>query len=157
MKVWSVLALTIIAATISISSSQAAAGPTAASSNVAVDPFILLVREIESSAFFPQLDMAQRVLTFEILAAAETQNLELLFNKIGYIIRPVTKRLAISSEQKQGKSSSSKHCRRHQGISIAFVCLPLYTIVRFNCHTGKTSDIAGVRCRYDSLHAVKLL
>ncbi|RUS74280.1 hypothetical protein EGW08_017955 [Elysia chlorotica] len=76
MKAWSVLALVSVAVTLCSSQSPPAN---------AVDPFIALVREIEGSAFFPALNQTNRILTFEILAAAETANLELLFNKIGYV------------------------------------------------------------------------
>merc|ERR1711992_293405 len=51
-----------------------------------VDSFISLVREIEASDFFPQLDLNNRLLTFEMLTAAETRNLKLLSDRLGYIV-----------------------------------------------------------------------
>merc|ERR1712154_536870 len=51
-----------------------------------VDSFISLVREIEGSDFFPQLDLGNRLLTFEMLTAAETRNMKLLFDRLGYIV-----------------------------------------------------------------------
>ena len=44
------------------------------------------VKEIEGSDFFPQLDLNNRLLTFEMLTAAETRNLKLLFDRLGYIV-----------------------------------------------------------------------
>merc|ERR1712066_269263 len=55
-------------------------------SGVKVDPFIQLVRDIEASAFFPPMNLDDRLLTFEILAAAETLNLKALWDKLGYIV-----------------------------------------------------------------------
>ncbi|XP_005106649.1 uncharacterized protein LOC101863840 [Aplysia californica] len=51
-----------------------------------VDPFISLVQEIEGSTFFPTLDLDDRLLTFEMLSAAETTNLKPLLDKLGYIV-----------------------------------------------------------------------
>merc|ERR1712241_163335 len=51
-----------------------------------VDSFLSLVKEIEASDFFPQLDLNNRLLTFEMLTAAETRNLKLLFDRLGYIV-----------------------------------------------------------------------
>merc|ERR1712110_245187 len=51
-----------------------------------VDSFLSLVKEIEGSDFFPQLDLNNRLLTFEMLTAAETRNLKLLFDRLGYIV-----------------------------------------------------------------------
>merc|ERR1712110_1372508 len=50
-----------------------------------VDSFLSL-KEIEGSDFFPQLDLNNRLLTFEMLTAAETRNLKLLFDRLGYIV-----------------------------------------------------------------------
>merc|ERR1712154_579300 len=56
------------------------------SNGVKVDPFIQLVRDIEASDFFPKMVLNDRLLTFEILAAAETLNLKALWDKLGYIV-----------------------------------------------------------------------
>ncbi|XP_076468823.1 uncharacterized protein LOC143299477 [Babylonia areolata] len=48
-------------------------------------PFIDLIRELEQQPFFRDFSTENRVLTFEMLTAAETQNLTPLLNKLGYI------------------------------------------------------------------------
>ncbi|KAL8580146.1 hypothetical protein ACOMHN_043031 [Nucella lapillus] len=48
-------------------------------------PFIALIRELEREPFFRQFSVESRVLTFEMLTAAETLNLTPLFDKLGYI------------------------------------------------------------------------
>merc|ERR1712168_655261 len=50
------------------------------------DEFIMLVKEIENAPFFFALNLNNRLLTFEMLAAAETRNLGALFDKLGYIV-----------------------------------------------------------------------
>jgi len=49
------------------------------------DPFIQLIKEIELSDFFPKFDRNKQILAFELLSAAETNNLIMIFEKIGYI------------------------------------------------------------------------
>ncbi|XP_076448256.1 uncharacterized protein LOC143284979 [Babylonia areolata] len=53
--------------------------------DVTPDPFLGLLRDIESQPFFRTLSDAHRVLTFEMLTAAETNNLAPLLDTLGYV------------------------------------------------------------------------
>lgn len=48
------------------------------------DPFITLIKQIETADFFRTLTDRFRLLTFEMLTAAETYNLHPLLDNVGY-------------------------------------------------------------------------
>merc|ERR1712121_369261 len=50
------------------------------------DPFIALIQNLEIQPFFKALSDTDRVLTFEMLTAAETNNLAGLLDELGYVL-----------------------------------------------------------------------
>jgi len=82
MKLVAVAALFLVAMVMAAPQQDAAMG----TAGVPVkDPFLQLIKEIEASDFFLQMTPQDRLLTFEMLTASETNHLKEFLDRIGYI------------------------------------------------------------------------
>ncbi|XP_041347359.1 uncharacterized protein LOC121367314 [Gigantopelta aegis] len=75
----SVFVIVFVSVAVSVSAS------TIPPSQTPEDPFIALIDAIEQATFFSTLPEHEKVITFELLAAAETGNLKSLLDRLGYI------------------------------------------------------------------------